>query len=99
MDVEAEVPGDHDGGLRRHHAGLPAGADLCGPVPPDAIRPTLWRIFWIFGRLFGAIRFDFTGSRRHGWLAAGRVRPRFALRDLGVIRGPFSNEAGLFLPI
>jgi hypothetical protein len=45
-------------------------------------------IFRISGRRFGAIGVDFRGSRRAGWISAGRVRPRFAPRGPGVIWEP-----------
>ena len=54
---------------------------------------SLWKIFWIFGRPFGNVRADFSRSRRHGCISAGRVRDRFAPRGPGDVGGTFSVES------
>lgn len=51
-------------------------------------RPTLWRIFWIFGLSFGAIWVDFMGSRRDGricWSSLGQICSERSRGHLGAV--------------
>ena len=60
-----------------------------GGMQKDLYRVPFWTILWIFERPLGDERADVGRSRRHGWIRAGRVRPRIAPRGPGFIWEPF----------
>ena len=85
-----ERPG---GKVLRGAAQLRPGRAGAGLFIGKCNRPSLWKIFRIFGRPFEAVRADDRVSRRDECISTGQVRPGSAPRGPGDIMEQFSGRS------